>query len=464
MSLWTKTELLEALKDQILDHQLDDKLEVSEVLIDSRQKSKSGLFLAINGENNNGHKFIPQALANGSNSFIIDISSHKKGLKNFILVKDSLKALNDLAKFSRDRNEGQIIAITGSVGKTTTKEILKLAFETQGKTFATKGNLNNHIGVPLSLANFARDCDYGIFEMGMNHPGEIEPLSKLARPHLALITNVAPVHIEFFKSEEEIALAKAEIFAGLEEDGIALINKDSKYFDLLEKKAEEKAGEIISFGRKDEDAIYQILKKKTLDLKSSKLTVKICGGSEISYKISSLNNAVILNSIIAIACLDLIGDDLEKGLKALQKIKDEAGRGKISEVKIGKKNIVIIDDSYNASLPSILSGINYAKNIKKAFNKNRVVIALGDMLELGKESRNLHEKIINHLLDIDLSILVGPEMSKISKKLPQSSYQKFADSTLAANNIENLLEDGDVLYVKGSRGMKMENLIKQFTK
>ena len=155
----------------------------------------------------------------------------------FILVKNTFSALYKLAQYSRNRSEAKIIAITGSVGKTGTKEMLKSAFLSQGKTFATQGNLNNHIGAPLSLCNFSADYEYGIFEIGMNHLGEIEPLSKLVKPDLAVITNVGPVHIEFFKDEQEIALAKSEIFSGLKNNGIALINADNQHFDFIKERA-----------------------------------------------------------------------------------------------------------------------------------------------------------------------------------------------------------------------------------
>lgn len=457
MSLWNKNELLTALKNNLIEYKLDDNLQIDEFVIDSREKCKNGLFLAINGENNDGHKFISSAKENGCTSFIIDNPDYKND--NYILVKDSLEALNILAKFSRNRSNATIIAITGSVGKTTTKELLKQVFQSQGKVFATKGNLNNHIGVPLSLCNFAPDCEFGIFEMGMNHLGEIEPLSQLVKPELALITNVGPVHIEFFKDEEEIALAKSEIFAGLQEYGIALINQDNQHYNFLQKQASKRDDvEIMTFGQKNDDSIYQILEVKNSN-NISTIKAKISGNSEISYQISSLNEAVISNSIIAVACLDLLGNDLEKGLKALNNISDASGRGKIEEITLNNKKITLIDDSYNASLPSIISGINYAKNIKRTLNKKRLIIALGDMLELGEKSAELHSKIIPFLDQVDLTILVGNEMSKLSDKLNNDSCKKYATSIAANDDLKKLLEDGDLLYIKGSRGMKMEQII-----
>lgn len=457
--MWTKQELLEALSTELLEHKISDNITIDEVTIDSRKTPKSGLFIALVGENNNGHDFLDQAFSNGAALALI---SDKKNIKDrqFLLVKDTFKALYKLAEFSRHRSHAKIIAITGSVGKTGTKEMLKSAFSTQGKTFATIGNLNNHFGVPLSLCNFSKDCAYGIFEMGMNHLGEIEPLSRLVHPDLAIITNVGPAHIEFFKNEEEIALAKSEIFSGLKKDGLALLNQDNKHYEFLKKRA----AKSLSFGS-EKNSDYQILSSKISSSNDSEITVKLKNNREISYKISTSNSATIFNSIIVIACLDLLGSDLKKALESFQNLETPAGRGKISEIKINQKNITIIDDSYNASLLSIKSGLDHAVRLKNSLHKKRVVTALGDMRELGEKSVELHREIIDYLasLHIDFAILVGSEMSKSATILPKNSYKTFTDSTAAALETEGFLQDDDILYIKGSRGMKMEKIIEKLT-
>ena len=453
MTLWTKIELLEALADEILEYQIPDNLEIDEVLIDSRKITKNGLFIAIRGENNDGHKFLTQTFENGSILAIVEETQQK----NFIKVKDSFLALYKLAEFSRNRSKAKIIAITGSVGKTSTKELLKLALENYGKTFATIGNLNNHFGVPLSLCNFSKDCDFGIFEMGMNHLNEITPLSKLAKPHLAIITNVAPVHIEFFKNEEEIALAKSEIFAGLTSDGIVLINKDNQHFNFLEAQAQKlNIKNIFSFGENSKSDYC--LKEFIIDgISHSKILVKT-KNDEIKYQISTSNKANIFNSVIIVGALSLLLKEPKINLENLNNFKEKSGRGEILEVNFNNKKVTIIDDSYNASLPSISSGIDYAISLKKSLNKKRVVILL-------EKSVALHEEVSKKLAtnnianDIDFVILVGEEMSKISNKLNSISYQTFKNSELASNEIENIVEDNDVLYVKGSRGMKLEKII-----
>jgi UDP-N-acetylmuramoyl-tripeptide--D-alanyl-D-alanine ligase len=450
MSLWTKSEIIEALSGELLEHNLHDNLEIDEVVIDSRKTPKSGLFVALKGEKNDAHDFVEQAIANGCKAAIVDrITNHELGITNF-LVKDTFAALYKLAEFSRKRSQAKIIGLTGSVGKTGTKDMLEMIFKTQGKTFATLGNLNNHIGVPLTLCNFPRDCDFGIFEMGMNHAGEIEPLSKLVKPHLAVITNVGPVHIEFFENEQGIAAAKSEIFAGLIAEKIALLNFDNPHFEFLKQRAQ--GLKIFTFGKKT-GADYQIL--------NNSIEVKLPGEKKISYQINSLHPAAISNSIIAIACLDLLGSDFAKGLSAFKNLESKAGRGEISEIN----GITIIDETYNASLLSMQAGLEYANNVKAAKNKKRIIAALGDMFELGEKSAEIHQKTVGFLqeFNIDFAILVGKEMSEAAKNLPQNSYKTFPDSTSAAQGIKDFLKDGDVLYVKGSRGMKMEKIIQNFT-
>jgi UDP-N-acetylmuramoyl-tripeptide--D-alanyl-D-alanine ligase len=470
MNLWTKKELITALGSELLNHNLTDTVLIDEIIIDSRKSSKNKLFIALKGENHDAHDFLEQVFANGCEIAIIhqEADFSKFSLHNkVILVKDTFSSLYKLADFSRNRSAAKIIGITGSVGKTGTKEMLNLAFATQGKTYATIGNLNNHIGLPLSLANFPKDCAYGIFEMGMNHLGEIEPLSKLAKPHLVIITNVGPVHIENFKNEEEIALAKSEIFAGLVERKIILINHDSKYFEFLKDKAHSlkiPENSILSFGEND-SSNYQLLNIDIKDSELSEVKAKTKDNIHISYEISTSHKATIFNSIITLACLDLLGNDVTKGISTFRNLKSTKGRGKITEIKSNGKTVTIIDDSYNASVLSMKAGLEHASSLKKALNKNRVVAALGDMLELGKKSSDLHAEVINYLQDfkIDFAILVGDQMTLSANKLNKNIYKTFPNSETASDAIENLLQDGDILYVKGSHGIKMEKIIDKLT-
>jgi UDP-N-acetylmuramoyl-tripeptide--D-alanyl-D-alanine ligase len=467
--LWNHSELLIALKDDLIKPINNKDLKISEVAIDGRKPIKDSLFIALKGENTDGHNYLQQAVDSGAVALLVNrIPKEAENLKaTFIIVEDTYKALYNLATFSRNRSLAKVIAVTGSVGKTGTKEMLKTAFNSQGKTFANNGNFNNHIGLPLSLCNLEKDCEFAIFEMGMNHLQEIEPLSKLAKPHVAIITNVGPVHIEFFKNEEEIALAKSEIFAGLDKNGYALINNDNAHFSFLYNRAKAIGIEdknIISFG-KVKKSKYQIVDYKIKEFDLTEINIELNSSKNISYNISSTNVTTIFNSIIIASCLDLIGKNLILGLNSLKNYTNTSGRGKINKAKINNKNITLIDDTYNASVLSMRSGIENASNLKKILNKKRVVCALGDMLELGTKSNELHGKVMDYIKEykIDFAILVGKRMEEVSKKLEKNSYVTFPDSSTASQEIESFLNDDDILYLKGSRGTRMEKIIEKLT-
>jgi UDP-N-acetylmuramoyl-tripeptide--D-alanyl-D-alanine ligase len=303
--------------------------------------------------------------------------------------------------------------------------------------------------------------------MGMNHLGEIEPLSKLARPHLSLITTVGPVHIEFFKNEQEIALAKSEIFAGLVEDGFALLNCDNHHFSYLQERCKAwniKPENTLTFGKKD-GSNYQILHSSVNDSSSALVEAKLKNGTKFYYEISSSNPTTILNSIIAVACLEVLGNDFVAGVNELKNLKTFNGRGNFKEVICAGKKISIIDDTYNASILSMKAGINHAVDLKKSLGKQRVIIALGDMLELGNESAEIHQETLKYLAtqDFDLCILVGEEMKKAAAFLPENSYKTFATSEAASLEIKDLLQDQDLIYLKGSRGIKMEKIIEKIS-
>jgi UDP-N-acetylmuramoyl-tripeptide--D-alanyl-D-alanine ligase len=470
MMLWTKNEIIEALSVDLINHNLQENLLIKKVVIDSRKAEKNTLFFAIKGEKNDGHSFLLDVDNSGCDVAIIDdkeIFSNANSFKNLklILVKETFSALYKMAEFSRKRSLAKIIAVTGSVGKTSVKEMLNLVFSAQGKTFATEGNLNNHFGVPLCLCNFAKDCDFGIFEIGMNHAKEIEPLSNLVRPHLAIITNVGAVHIENFNSEEEIALAKAEIFSGLEDKGFALINSDNLHFSFLEKLLKKQSKNFFSFGWKN-FADYQIMQLDNIFSEYSKIEAKLPSNQKISYKISSQNQANIFNSIIAVCCVDLFKKDFRNSLKSLESFQNPRGRGGLFEVNVNQKKITVIDDSYNASIISMRCGLENAVQLKKNLGKKRLIVALGDMLELGKKSVEMHDELLQFLskLEIDFAILVGEKMIECSRNLATNFYKTFLNSSLAANEINNFIEDGDIIYIKGSRGIKMEKIIENLNK
>ncbi len=465
--LYTKNDLIAAMEGQIIDQNLKQPL-IDEVVIDSRKAAKNKLFIALKGENNDGHDFLDQAFAEACEAAIIqdEIFFKNNPDKNLILVKDTFKTLYDLAKFARKRTNAKIIAITGSVGKTGTKEMLKSAFKTQGKTYATSGNLNNHFGLPLTVCNIPLDSEFAILEMGMNHLGEIEPLTKLAKPDVAIITNITSAHIGNFKNEGEIALAKSEIFAGLDNEGIAIINGDNIHFNFLKKQAEKqnlKPENILSFG-KNLQSQYCLKSLETKDANHSIVELTTKNNGEISYKISSSHKAIIFNSLIIAACLDLLAKNIADGLKSLENIEASKGRGNVFDVKIGEKNITVIDDSYNANLASMKAGIEYLSDLKYVLKKKRTVAVLGDMFELGEKSDEIHEEVLGATQEksIDLLLLAGENMKKATKILDKN-FKTYLNSSELSLDIKNCLENDDILLVKGSRGMKMEEVLQKLS-
>jgi UDP-N-acetylmuramoyl-tripeptide--D-alanyl-D-alanine ligase len=467
MSLFTREEIIAALTEELIAHNLPEEIYFDEIFIDSRKVVKNGMFFALKGDNNDGHNFLQQSFESGSVVGLIDNLEFYNSKNNFILVKNTFSALYKLAEFSRKRSSAKFIAITGSVGKTSVKEMLRLVFFNQKKTFATNGNFNNHIGLPLTLCNVPRDTEIAILEIGMNHLGEIEQLSMLAKPDVAVITSIAKAHIGNFKNEDEIALAKSEIFAGLNKDGIALINGDSNYCEFLEKRAKSfyniKQQNILTFG-KNNNCNYKLLKAVSDECLQSAVNVGICDKNKISYKISSVNKAAIFNSLISVACLDIMRAHINQGLQALENFTDVSGRGKLMFLKVGEKNIAIIDDSYNANVSSMKAGIEYLSDLKKMLHKKRSVAILGDMFELGDEALALHQEVIkcSEHIRIDYALLVGNTMSQAGSSFIQSddfSCEVFSNLGDLLIKIKTFIEDGDIILIKGSRGMKMEKII-----
>ncbi|MES2677947.1 MAG: UDP-N-acetylmuramoyl-tripeptide--D-alanyl-D-alanine ligase [Pseudomonadota bacterium] len=469
MTLWQISEIKTALKDQIINiGKLD--FTINQVAIDSRAKADNGLFVAFKGENNDGHNFLKQAFENGCVAAIVDhLPEGFAGDEKLILVKDSLLALEKLAIFSRSRSKAKIIAVTGSVGKTSVKEMLKTVFTSQGKTFATTGNLNNNFGLPLSLCNMGSDVEFGIFEMGMNHLGEIAALTKIAKPHIAIITTVAAAHIGNFKNEEEIALAKSEIFSGLVEGGFAVINADNMHYEFIKNQAinqQVAINNIINFGSKETSNIRLLAVEKAEDFYSMVTIFSAKSKQQISYLINTINQSTIFNSLIAVACLELIAKDFAAGLNSLQKLQTPKGRGNLIKVEKNGIKFTIIDDTYNANAASMQAGLKFLADLKNYQSGQgiitRAIAFVGDMLELGEFSVKEHKAIANYIsaYNIDRALLVGDSMSDlISEIKPEKLIAHFQNSSLAAQNLNFQPQNGDIIFIKGSRGTKMEKLV-----
>lgn len=433
------------------------------VSIDSRTLQKDDLFVALKGENFDGHAYVEAAFKNGAAAALV-----KKDFMPanpdwpLVYVDDVTKAFEDLARFARQRATGKIIGVAGSVGKTGTKEMLSILFGALGKTHASKKSFNNHWGVPLSLSNLPADAAYGIFEIGMNHPGEIVNLTDQVRPHIAIITTIDREHIEFFPNGlDGVADANAEIFLGMDKNGIAILNHDNAYFARLKAAAEKQGvGHIFAFG--EEGKTDAALIDCTLHSDSSKVTANIMG-EHIKYKLNIAGKHIVTNSLGALAVVKAAGGDLDKAVKALEKAEPVTGRGNRHSVTIikGQPPITIIDDSYNANPASMLAAFEVFAMTEPAAGGRRIAV-LGDMLELGRDGPRLHEELANPLLKskTDLLFCCGPLMDALYQALPEpwrGAHEK--DSRLLADPLVAAVQPGDVLLIKGSAGSKMAYII-----
>ena len=341
-----------------------------------------------------GHDFVPDVLGRGAAAAVVSRKVEKTpDDAAFLTVPDTMDALVALGRQARDRTSARIVAVTGSVGKTGTNEALRLVLERQGSTTASLSSLNNHWGVPLSLSRMPADARFGVFEIGMNHPGEVTPLTRLVRPHVAIITTVASAHTEFFKSVDEIADAKAEIFLGLEPDGVAVLNRDNPYFERLSRHAEDaNVARIVSFGGNGADM-------RLIDATPGPdgTTVRASfDGREITYVVGSPGRHWVMNSLAVLAAASLLGADIDAAAETLAELKPLAGRGQTPRPARRRGEFTLVDESYNANPESMRAAI--ATLAEKPVGKGgRRIAVLGDMRELGDDSPEMHAALADVL-------------------------------------------------------------------
>jgi UDP-N-acetylmuramoyl-tripeptide--D-alanyl-D-alanine ligase len=375
-----------------------------------------------------------------------------------------LAALRALAAAARARLQGKVIGVTGSVGKTGTKEALRLALSQDGETHASAASYNNHWGVPLSLARCPASARYAVLEMGMNHAGEIEPLSRLARPHVAIITTVAPVHLEFFGSLAKIADAKAEIFLGLEAGGAAVINRDNSQFAHLKRRAKQAGvARIVSFGE-HEQADARLI-KCALHPGCSAVQADILG-TELTYKIGAPGRHLVHNSLAVLAAAVLVGADLALAALALADFKPASGRGAAFEIDLPGGPATVIDESYNANPASMAAALALLGQ-RPVGARGRRIAVLGDMLELGPRGRALHRGLLAPVdaNAIDLVFCCGPLMRALWRALPASRRGGYAEDSAALEpQVLSAVGAGDVVMVKGSLGSRMAPIVKALQK
>ncbi len=433
----------------------------SGVVIDSRRVTAGDLFVALPGERVDGHDFVAAALEKGAAAALVD---HKPADvaddAPLLVVDDVLQGLARLGAAARARSAARIVGVTGSVGKTGTKESLARAFSTAGEVHASAGNLNNHIGAPLSLARLSSTADFAVLEMGMNHAGEIAPLSRMIRPHVSIVTNVSPVHIEFFESERDIALAKAEIFEGMAKDGIAVLNRDNQWFDLLAEAARSRGVErIIGFGL-GADAEIRLVDTRT-DASGSHVEAMI-DGRPLSYRIDTIGAHWAFNSLGVLACVHALGLDVEAGAEAIRDVSAGRGRGGQLDVALpGGGSVRLIDESYNAS-PAAMRAAFSVLALAQPGDGGRRIAVLGDMRELGARGMDLHADLADDLLSAapDRVYTVGPLMRAMRTRVPTSLRGAHGDTSVdVADQIAADLVDGDVVLVKGSLGTNMAPIV-----
>jgi len=430
------------------------------VSIDSRTLAPGDLFVALAGPSHDGHDHVAAALAAGAAAALV----HRRpdGVAAdapLLVVTETGAALRALAAAARARSAARIAAITGSVGKTGTKEMLALALGDQGPTHASAGNLNNHWGVPLSLARLPADARFAVFEMGMNHAGEIAPLTRLVRPHLAVITAIEAVHLEFFASIEAIADAKAEIVEGIEPGGFVVLPRDTRQFGRLAAAAHAAGIETVwSFGAHIESTAR--LLDCGLD-PASTAVFGLVGDLLISYRLGVSGRHWAINSLAVLLAARGLGADPAAAAQALVRMSPPRGRGQRLRLPLSGGTIEVIDESYNASPVSMAAAITTLAAARPAKGARRIAV-LGDMLELGPGSPELHASLASVIAErgIDLVYTAGPLMASLAAALESERRGGHADSAEAlAPMVRAALRPGDVVMVKGSAGSRMGRVV-----
>ncbi len=430
------------------------------VSIDTRKIAKGDLFVALKGPNFDGHEYIEAALKAGAAGVLAHrLPDGIAANAPIVLAGDTLRALQDLGAAARNRSNAKFVAVTGSVGKTSTKEALKTVMSAQGKTFASEGNLNNHWGAPLSLARMPRDTEIGIFELGMNHAGEIRPLAKMVRPHAAIITTVEAVHIEFFDSVAGIADAKAEILEGLEPGGTAILPRDNEYFARMAARASALGVKhIVGFGAAAESDLRLVACTTTPS--GNEVTADIFG-ARIEFATGLAGRHQAINALAVLAAVQAIGGDVGLAAKSLGDAKALKGRGYREEIKLAGGAFTLIDESYNASPAAMRAAFAVMAGLPLKAGGRRIAI-LGDMRELGSEGPALHAGLRDDLVaaGIDAAYLVGPLMGELFALLPEKLRAAHTlDSAAMSAVAPRAIRAGDIVLVKGSLGTRMAPIV-----
>jgi len=454
-ALWTSAEIAAAVNGRA-----GRRFDADGVSIDSRKVERGDLFVALHGPNFDGNDFVAGALGQGAAGAIVDrLPQGIAADMPVVVVNDTLEALHALGGAARARSQARISAVTGSVGKTSTKEALRAALGAFGRTFASQGNLNNHWGAPLSLARMPRDAEYGVFELGMNHANEISPLSKLVQPAVSVITNVEAVHIEFFNSVAEIADAKAEIMDGMDMSGTVILPRDNPHFDRLVAHAKRRGiARILSFGA-DAQADARLIDCQ-VSPQGSRVIADVMG-QKVSYGLGLPGLHQAKNSLSVLAAVAAFGLDVAQGAAALADLKALKGRGAREKLTLPSGPITLLDESYNASPASVRAALSLL-GAAEPEGRGRRIAVLGDMRELGEQGPGLHRELAPDLAaaGVELAFLIGPLMRGLHDLLPANMRGgHWGDSQSAVEPVRAALRGGDVVLVKGSLGTRMAPIV-----
>jgi UDP-N-acetylmuramoyl-tripeptide--D-alanyl-D-alanine ligase len=499
--LWTVAAMVAAMR---AEHAGALPRDVTSISIDSRTLTPGAAFFAIKGDTHDGHDFVAAALARGAALAVVgrhwqggapapspplggegrgegggpqaqtrgeapSLPSPASGGGSgadapLLVVNDVLAALCALSRAARERSQAKIVAVTGSVGKTSTKEALALALASSGETHASAASFNNHWGVPLSLARMAQSARYGVFEIGMNHAGEITPLVRMVRPHIAIVTAVEPVHLEFFDSVEAIADAKSEIFAGVEPGGTAVVNRDNPHYARVRRRARQAGvAHIVTFG--EHARADARLVKCALQPDCSTVEARICG-TPVTYKVGAPGRHLVMNSLAVLAAAHLAGADLARSALALAQQAPAAGRGTRLTVDLPQGQALVIDESYNANPTSMRAALALLGQAPIGPGGRRIAV-LGDMLELGAAGVDLHRGLAEPIRanDIDLVYCAGPLMAALWQALPPARRGGHAMSAVELEpQVLAAVRAGDAVMIKASAGSRMGPIVTALTR
>ncbi len=434
---------------------------VTGISIDTRTLREGELFFAIKGINSDGHDYVGAAFEKGAAAAVVE-EAHADALRPLgplFVVNDVLAALGRLGIAARTRTDARIAAVTGSVGKTSTKEALRLVLAQAGPAHASAASYNNHWGVPLSLARMPKNTSFGVFEIGMNHKGEITPLTAMVRPHVAIITSIAPVHIEYFESIDEIADAKAEIFSGLVPGGVVILNRDlPQYERLLAHAKASPAGHVASFGEHEAAGARLISTKVGAD--HSIVEAAVCGQS-LTFRLGVSGKHFAMNALAVLLAAKAFGISLEAAAAALAFWAPQPGRGGRLVLAAEGGPYTLIDESYNANPASMRAALAVLGAIPLRKPGRRIAV-IGDMLELGRDSAAMHAELAQDVManHVDLVFAAGPLMKHLFLALPgelQGAWRNQASELVPI--VGAAVRSGDIVIVKGSNASRMSGIV-----